>query len=148
MNEVRKKSGNEFKLAFPGLLRLDLCAIAALVLMVMQLATGTLLEFAELTFLATFLAAVAINLVGGLCTLAGWCIAVIALKSYVISQFGKIYYGEPGESNLEQPFVTMGVMAASMVAICLAGLACAWFRPRWVALKPVRDSSLLRKMAI
>jgi len=134
--------------SFPRSLRLDIYIALALALMILQLATGTTLEFAELTFLATIFSVISINLAGGLRTVAGCCIAVVAWKVFLVSQVAKVFFGEPGQSNLEQPVLTMGVITVSMAAICLASLACVAFRPKRVVLRPVMDRDTLRKIAV
>ena len=138
----------KFVLSFPGRLRLDLTLGFALLLMVLQLLTGTSLEFAELTFFAMMFAILAVNLAGGLKTLAGCCFAIIALKVFVVAEVAKVLYGEPGQSKLEEPIVTMGVEALSMAALCLASVACFLFRPKRVLLPPAIDPELLRVVAV
>jgi hypothetical protein len=133
---------------FPRAFRLDIVVVFALALMVLQLAVGTTLEFAELTFLAIFFSALAINFAGGLQAVAGCCIAVVACKTFLIAEIAKVCFGEPGQTNLEQPTITMGVMALSMAAICLASLVSISFRSRWVLLAPTQDDQSLKKIAI
>ena len=135
-------------LSFPRTLRLDVSLAAMMVLFLLQLLTGTDLEFAELTFLAFFFSVLGVNFAGGLRTLAGWCVAVIALKMFLIPQIAKVCYREPCQSNLELPLVTMGVIAVSMVFICLAALVTMPFRLPRVILSPVPDVNRLQKMAI
>src|SRR5215475_1361638 len=104
-------------LSFPGPLRLDISIALAFVLMILQLGTGTALEFAELTFLGIVFAVIAINLLGGLNTIAGCCVAIVALKMFVIAQLAKVYYRESGQSHLQEPITTMAVMTLSMVCL-------------------------------
>jgi hypothetical protein len=134
--------------SFPRTLRLDVSLAAMVVLLLLQLLTGTDLEFAELTFLAFFFAVLGVNFAGGLRTLAGWCVAVIALKMFLISQIAKVCYGEPCQSNLELPLVTMGVITVSMAFICLAALVTMPFRWPRVILSPVLDLNRLNKITI
>src|SRR5579862_87235 len=135
-------------LSFPGRLRLDISLGLALLLMVAQLLTGTSFEFAELTFLAVAFSILAVNLAGGLKTLAGCCFAIVALKMFVVAEVAKVLFGEPGQSRLEQPIVTMGVEALSMAALCLASLVCFLFRPKKVLMPSVLDPELLRVVAV
>src|SRR5580704_9443895 len=91
-------------LSFPGPVRLHLTVAAAALLMVLQMATGTALEFAELTFIAIIFAVVVVNLTGGIRTVAGCCLAIVALQVFVIAEIGKVWFGEPGQTRLEEPF--------------------------------------------
>jgi hypothetical protein len=138
----------KLRLAFPGPCRLDIAVALALLLLILQLATGTALEFAELTFIGVVFSVVAVNLAGGLRTVAGCCLAIVALQVFVIAEIGKVCWGEPGQSRLEQPFVTMGVLALSMVGLGAACLVCRTFQPKQVLFKPVSDLEMLRVMAI
>jgi hypothetical protein len=134
--------------SFPGPVRLDVGLGFALLLMVLQLGTGTSLVFTELTFLAVLFAIFAVNLAGGLKTLAGTCLAIIALKVFVVAELAKALFGEPGQSRLDQPIVTMGVIALSMTSLALAALVCLPLRPGRVLLPPTVDLELLRIIAI
>ncbi|HEY2171160.1 MAG TPA: hypothetical protein VGJ30_16165, partial [Candidatus Angelobacter sp.] len=96
--------------SFPGCLRVDASIGLALLLMVLQLATGTTPAFAELTFLAVVFAILAVNLAGGLSTVAGLCFAIMASQVFVVAEVAKVLCGEPGQSRLEAPLVTIGVL--------------------------------------
>jgi hypothetical protein len=134
-------------LSFPGALRWDVAALLASLLLVLQLATGTSLEFAELTFLAVVFSVLAVNL-AGLRTVAGLCFAVVALQVFVVAEIAKVFYREPGESRLEVPVVTMGVMALSMASLCLGAFVSRPFKPRRVLFRPTLDPELLRVIAV
>ena len=134
-------------LSFPGALRLDVAAVLALLLLVLQLATGTSLEFAELTLLAVVFSVLAVNL-AGLRTVAGLCFAIVALQVFVVAEMAKVFYREPGESRLEVPLVSMGVMALSMASLCLGALVCRPFKTARVLFRATLDPELLRTMAV
>jgi hypothetical protein len=133
---------------FPRSIRLDISIALALLLMILQLATGTSLPFAELTFLAIVAAVLTINLVGGLRTIAGCCVAIVAMQVFIIAEIAKVCYHEPGQYLLDAPLVTMGVIALSMICLCLAALLCRPFKPRRVLFKPILDPGFLRTMAV
>jgi hypothetical protein len=133
---------------FAGPVRLDFALGLALVLMILQLATGTSLLFAELTFVAVVSSVLSVNCAGGLKTLAGCCFAVVALKVFIVAEVAKVWFGEPGQSRLEEPNTTMGVLALSMVALWIGSLVCLPFRPRKVVLPRTLDPELLRIMTI
>ena len=54
------------RIQMPGTVRLDWAFFTALVLLGLQIASGTRLLFAELVFVFTLAAAIAVNLLGGL----------------------------------------------------------------------------------
>jgi hypothetical protein len=85
-----------------------------------QCLAGTNLEFAEWTFLSIVLAGLAINLLGGLKTIAGCCVALIALKFLVIAQIAKVLLWEPGQYRLQQPLETGAVLTLGMAALVCA----------------------------
>jgi hypothetical protein len=135
-------------LSFPGPLRVDVSMALATLLLVLQLAARTSLEFAELTFLGIIFSVLAVNLLGGLRSVAGCCVAVVALKMFVIAEIAKVFYGEPGQSHLQEPMVTMAVIALSMAGLCLAALVCHSFRPRHILFEPLVEPGALRLLAI
>ena len=110
------------RVLFPSKLRLDCVIGAAGLLLVAQCLCGTDLLLAELLFLFICLAGFAVNLFGGLGTLPGFCVAVLALKTVVISQIAKLVLGEPAQLRLERPVETAGVLVVGMAGICVAAL--------------------------
>jgi hypothetical protein len=135
-------------LSFPGPLRLDVSISLALLLAVLQIATGTSIEFAELTFLAIVFSVIGINLAGGLGMVAGCCFAIIALKMFVVAEIAKVCFGEPGQSHLQEPLTTIGVLAVSMAALCCAALVSRPFRPNRVLFRPLTDKKSLSLLAL
>lgn len=138
----------KFAVSFPGPFRLDLSLGFAFVLMILQLVTGTSLEFAELTFLAVVCSILAVNFAGGMKTVAGACFAIIALKVFLIALMAKVLFREAGQSRLQEPAVTMSVMALSMAALALAALVCVPFHPKFRVLPRTTDTNSLRAMAL
>jgi hypothetical protein len=135
-------------LSLPGPFRLDVSLGLAFLLMLLQLLTGTSLEFAELTFLATVCSILAVNFAGGLKTVAGACIAIIAVKIFLVAEFAKVLFREPGQYRLQEPIITMGVMALSMAALAFAALVCVPFHPKLRILPRTTDPNSLRVIAI
>ena len=77
----------------PRFVRMDWTLGLALVVLVLQVACGTTPLFAELVFIFTMLLAFTVNLLGGLHTVSGFCVAVFGLKTVVVSQFAKCATG-------------------------------------------------------
>jgi len=89
-----------------------------------------------------------VNLAGGLRTTAGFCLAIVALQVFVLAEIAKVFYGEPGESRLEVPIETMGVLALSMISISAGALACVPIKPKRVLFPPTINPELLRIVAM
>jgi hypothetical protein len=138
----------KFAFSFPGPFRLDFSFGLAFLLLILQLATGTSLEFAELTFLAVVCSILAVNLAGGLRTVAGACVAIIAVKVFLVAVIAKVIFREPGQSRLQEPLMTMSVLALSMAALALAALVCLPFHPKFHVLPRTTDPKSLRLMAL
>jgi len=109
-----------FTIPLPNRVPLGWTILSAAMLLVTQLSLGTSAVFAQLVFLFIVLSAVAVNLAGGLSRLGGFCIAVMSLKLMVISQLAKSLYGEPGDSRLEVPVATIGVLLAGLAGMTVA----------------------------
>ncbi|MBI1840572.1 MAG: hypothetical protein HYR88_06930 [Verrucomicrobia bacterium] len=93
-----------------------LFAFAALLLLG-QLATGTSLLFAELVFLFVVLSGLAVNIAGGMRSLQGFCVSMMALKLVVISQVTKALFGEAAEDQLETPVRTMLALLLGLISV-------------------------------
>src|SRR5260370_36513530 len=76
------KGGSPMRLTlnYPSRIRLDLLIGGAVLLLFLQLASGTQQVYAELVFLFIVLSGVTVNLLGGLSTLGGFCVAAMSLK--------------------------------------------------------------------
>lgn len=94
----------------------------ATVLFTAQLISGTDSAYAALIFLFLILAGSTVNSLGGLVTLNGFVVAVMALKVVVVSQVAKVLLWQPGDSYLEIPVVTAEVLVVGMTATYGAAL--------------------------
>jgi hypothetical protein len=133
---------------FPSNIRMEFLIGFALILLLLQLLSGTQAVFAELIFLMVVLAGMAVNLLGGLRTLGGFCVAVVALKTVVISQVVKVVLWEPAHTRLENPVITAGVLVAGMIGICAAALLSRPIQFRRSFLQPDNRREFLRTAAV
>jgi len=94
---------------------------AALLLLILQLATGTEPIYASLVFVFAVLTYMAIKSVGGLYTLMGCAIFYLSLQQVLISQAAKVYFRQPGDSLLIRPIETILVYNIAMAGMIAAG---------------------------
>lgn len=75
-----------------------------------------------ITFIGIFvlLTGMTIHALGGIHTLPGVCVAVLAAQHIIISQIGKILFWQPAQSNLHVPIITAAAYALAMFSM-LAG---------------------------
>ena len=83
--------------------------VAALLLLVLQLLSGTGPVYALLVFALLAVSYAAVSWAGGLETLFGIAIAYLLLQNVLISQIAKVYFWEAADSGLRQPVTTLGV---------------------------------------
>ncbi|MBU2464635.1 MAG: hypothetical protein KKG02_02735 [Candidatus Edwardsbacteria bacterium] len=119
-----------------------------LILFVLQLLTGTNLDFALLVMAFVIFTAAAVNSAGGPLTVSGFAIAMVGLKIVIISQWAKVFFGQPGDSYLDVPVLTIGVLTAGMISIWLAGLTAGPLIGRKKILKPIERVDLLLGLSI
>lgn len=117
-------------------------------LFIMQLLTGTSLDFALLVLAFVIFTAAAVNGAGGPLTVSGFAIAMVGLKIVIISQWAKVFFGQPGDSYLDVPVLTIGVLTAGMISIWLAGLTVGPLMGRKKILKPMERSDLLLGLSV
>lgn len=113
----------EFKLDSLRKIKMSHVWAFALLLLVMQLIAGTVLNYALLVLAFTVATAAAVNAAGGPLTVSGFGIGMIGLKVVIVSQLAKVMFGQPGNSYLDVPVKTIGVLTLGMCAIYMAGLA-------------------------
>jgi hypothetical protein len=117
-------------------------------LFVLQLLTGTNLDYALLAFGFTFFTAMAVNSAGGPLTVSGFGIAMLGLKIVIISQWAKVFFGQPGDSYLDVPVLTIGVLTVGMISIWLGGLTVGPLIGQKKILKPMERIDLLLGLSI
>ncbi|HEX4644790.1 MAG TPA: hypothetical protein VH598_04205, partial [Verrucomicrobiae bacterium] len=137
-----------FTLNYPSRVRLDFLIGGALLLLFLQLVSGTLQVYAELIFLFIVLSGITVNLLGGLNSISGFCVAAMSLKIVVISQIAKVFLWQPADQRLETPLETAAVLLAGMAGMCLAAALTAPVRFRKHILSTAVDSESLRALSI
>ena len=135
-------------LNYPSRIRLDLLIGGALVLLLSQLASGTEQVFAELVFVFVVLSGITVNLLGGLNTLGGLCVAAMSLKMVIISQIAKVILWQPAHERLETPLETITVLLVGMTGICLAAALTAPVKFRRNLLTTQVDAEALQALSI
>ncbi len=96
---------------------------AMLLLLVLQLLSGTQVIFSLLVLLFCFQTYWAIRACGGIFSLTGFTIFYMAMQNLIISQVAKVIYWRPADINLQRPLETLLVLNLAMLGICLAALA-------------------------
>jgi len=92
---------------------------AALLLLVLQLLSGTGPVYALLVFALLVASYAAVSWAGGLETLFGIAIFYLLLQHVLISQIAKVFFWEPADAPLRQPITTMGVYVVGMASLAL-----------------------------
>ena len=92
---------------------------AALLLLVLQLLSGTGAVYALLVFALLVVAYTAVRWAGGLETLFGIAIFYLLLQHVLISQVAKVFYWEPADAPLRRPVETMGIYVVGMASLAL-----------------------------
>ena len=93
-----------------------------LLLLILQVITGTDPAFACLVLLFTILFSLTLSLLNGLKTLTGCCVFFLGMQNVIVSQFAQIYFGEAAEARLILPNETMEVYDLFMFGVLLAVL--------------------------
>ena len=103
---------------------------AMLLLLALQLLSGTSIEFALLVSVFCLLVYASIMACGGLATLVGLAIFNMALQHVFVAEIAKLYYWQAADTNLVRPMETMLVYDVGMLGIffgcLLSGRVAAW----------------------
>jgi hypothetical protein len=118
------------RLPFPERIPLPTAFVAATVLTGLQQLQRSSLNFSFYTFLFIILATIAFNLSGGFTRPSGSYIFFYAVLGIIEGIVYKAFLGEPAESNLRSPILTMQVFTGGMAAMCVAALITRKFRRR------------------
>jgi hypothetical protein len=108
------------RLPFPERLPLVPVVYFAVLLCAAQLAMGTNSTFALCCFFYVLVAASGFNLAGGFTRTSGVFIFFNSILGVILGLCMKIYLGEPGDSNLLSPILTMQVLLAGMCMMVVA----------------------------
>lgn len=108
------------RLPFPTHISLQKATVFAAALFVVQQIEHTQLIFSGLIFFFILISTLAFNAAGGFSRPSGayifWFVTLVVL----IGVLGKAFLGEPAETNLEMPVVTMATYGASVIAMWAA----------------------------
>lgn len=135
-------------LSIPGKLDPKLYVSISLLLFVGQMASDTDLSYAFLVLIFALVTGASVNVLGGLSDLRGFSVCIMALKIVIVSQFVKIFMGQPGNSNLEVPTTTMGVLLLGLLSILAAAAITRRFRSNNPLLVPLINPQSLRSLAL
>jgi hypothetical protein len=105
------------RIPFPVHISLPRAACFAGILFAVQLYQGTAMIFALCSFLFIVLATVTFNLAGGFSRPSGSYVFFYSVLAVILGLFWKAVLGEPGDSNLSQPNLTMEIYVGSMLAM-------------------------------
>ncbi len=108
------------QLPFPERIPLFPAIIFSLVLCLLQQVEGTSLIFSAGTFCFIVISVIAFNLAGGLARPSGAWIFAYTLLAFILGVTYKVLTGEPGQSNLQQPEMTIEVYVGTVVALLVA----------------------------
>jgi hypothetical protein len=94
-----------------------------LILVVVELASGTSVQFVSMMAVAVFSACLTYNMLGGARTIAGLGFSGFALSTLIISQVGKALLFEKADQNLDVPHLTISVYAVYYASLMLGTFA-------------------------
>jgi hypothetical protein len=92
----------------------------AVALFIIQVYQGTSPTFALFSFLFIIAFGITFNLAGGLSRTSGSYIFFFAVLAVILGLVCKAILGEPADSNLNHPVLTMQAYVGTMVAMCIA----------------------------
>jgi hypothetical protein len=131
------------RLPFPDHVPLAAVFYCAALLCVIQLLQGTNSTFALLSFSYILLAAMAFNVGGGFTRTTGAFVFFNSVLGVIIGLCMKAYLGEPADSNLQSPVLTMGIYSAGMGMMLVAAFLSRKLATRHALLrKTVTDANM------
>lgn len=105
------------RLPFPERLRLTPVTLFALGLSTIQVAQGTAPLFALGSFVFIIVSAIAFNVAGGITRPSGAYVFSFAVLAVILGLIWKVVIGEPADSNLQYPLLTIGVYVGSIFSM-------------------------------
>jgi len=108
------------RIPFPVHVPLSRVTCFAGILFLIQLSQGTSAVFAIFCFIFIFLTGATFNLAGGFSRTSGVYVFAYAVLVVILGVCWKAVLGEPADSNLAQPQLTMKIYAGSMAVMFLA----------------------------
>jgi hypothetical protein len=108
------------RLPYPTRININHVLIVALLLLFAQLLDGTDPVFAFLASLAMVFSAMAFNTLKGLATTSGAFVFFLAIPTFVILIFLKVFTWEPSDKHFQQPMITITATAIGWAGILAA----------------------------
>ena len=108
------------RIPYPTRININHVLVVALLLLFAQLLDGTDPVFAFLACLALVFSALAFNALNGLATTSGAFVFFMAIPTFVILLFLKVFTWEPTDRHFEQPLVTIAATALGWAGILAA----------------------------
>jgi hypothetical protein len=108
------------RLPYPTRININHVLIVALLLLFAQLLDGTDPVFAFLASLAMVFSAMAFNTLKGLATTSGAFVFFLAIPTFVILIFLKVFTWEPSDKHFQQPMITITATAIAWAGILAA----------------------------
>ena len=108
------------RLPFPERIPLRYALYFSVLLCLAQLIQGTDPTFSLCCFLFIVIATLAFNLAGGLSRPSGGYVFFYAVLAVIVGLFWKVFLGEPADSNLKQPLLTIGTYLGGMMMMFVA----------------------------
>ena len=105
---------------FPERIPLQRVLLAALVLVSLQQLQRTSLVFSIFSFLFIVIAAITFNTAGGFTRPSGSYVFFYSVLGLIVGLIYKAYLGEPADSNLRNPILTIQVFTGGITAMLLA----------------------------
>ena len=103
------------RLPYPTRININHVLIVAVLLLFAQLLDGTDPVFAFLACVAMVFSAMAFNLLDGLASTSGAFVFFMALSTFVILIFVKVFTWEPSDRHFEQPMITIAATSIGWV---------------------------------
>src|SRR5437899_7051047 len=114
-----------------------------MILCLIQLVQGTNPTFALCCFCYILVATIAFNVAGGFTRTPGSFIFFNSVLGVIIGLFVKVYLGEPADSNLAAPLLTIGVYLLGMCMMLVAVYLSKRVRPKQALMgRMVTDSNM------
>ncbi|HEX2918906.1 MAG TPA: hypothetical protein VHN81_10315 [Edaphobacter sp.] len=110
------------RISLPVHIPLSRVVIFAILLFLLEVYQGTSLLFALAALVFIVVAGITFNLAGGLSRPSGGYVFFYALLAVIAGLVTKAALGEPADSNLELPLLTMEVYAGTMISMLIAVL--------------------------
>ena len=108
------------RLPFPERIPLQYVVLTAALLAALQQLQGTPLLFSVFSFLFIVIAAITFNIAGGFTRPSGSYVFFYSVLGLIVGLFYKAYLGEPADSNLRSPILTIEVFTGGISAMLLA----------------------------